>query len=389
MRHVTDAEPAWSLLRPGNILVAQLIRRGPSPEVIAGTEAEAVSIRYSLDAPYAGGANAPAAQGELKARAKSTDFVSDPIAVLPFTSEGVFAPYPTATVRAVDKSGRLLAETRTVLPVSTEIGCRNCHTGPWKTGGKAGISPQTAGNILETHDRRSNTRLKEQADEGGTVDCLSCHGVVPGLVNISAAVHGFHATMKLKGAEACGNCHPSSDKGSTQFFRDFHAMWGLDCTRCHGGMEQHALSLLRAEADNGNAAAARRMLHVSRSAQPPITDDKSILPRAPWVNLPHCTGCHDFKTKPDPMTASAVNKWTKGSEDLFSNALDNTGNLRCPSCHGSPHAVYPATSPAGDDRDNLQPLQYQKAAMPLGKDNNCAVCHTVSMDYFIHHDRVE
>ena len=389
MRDVTDAEPYWSLLRPGNMLVAQLIRRGPTPAVISGKDADNVRIHYILDSSYAGGRNSAVAQGTLKPQTDGASFVSSPIAVLPYTAEGAFAPYPTARVEALDLDGRLLAETRVVLPVSTEIGCRNCHTGPWKQDGKAGISRQTAGNILETHDRRNSTRLKEQAEGGEIVDCRACHGSAPDSLNLSAAVHGFHATMRLKGAEACASCHPSSEAGSTRFFRDFHSMWGLDCTRCHGRMEEHSLSLLRAEAEKGVPSALRRLLQLLPEAVSGNGGVKDIAPRVPGANLPTCAGCHDFAAKPDSSTATAFNKWTKNARERYSSALDNTGSLRCPSCHGAPHAVYPASGPDGDDRDNIQPLQYQKLAAPLGKEGNCAVCHTIPMDYFVHHDRVE
>ena len=390
MREVTDAEPAWSLLRPGNVLVAQLIRRGPTPVVISGQDADNVRLRYSLDAPYAGGRNAAVAQGELKPQTDGAAFVSSSIAVMPYTVEGAFAPYPTARVEALDLEGRVLAESRVVLPVSTELGCRNCHTGSWKQDGKAGISKRTAGDILEVHDRRNGTGLKEQAAKGETVDCLSCHGTSPDSPNISAAVHGFHATMKLQGPEACASCHPSAETGRTRFFRDFHSLWGLDCTRCHGRMEEHSLSLLRAEAAKGSIPALRRALQIVPAAVSSGGDGvKDILPRESGANLPTCAGCHDFAKKPDSATATAFNKWTKNTRERYPNSLDNTGSLRCPSCHGAPHAVYPASGPDGDDRDNIQPLQYQKLAAPLGKDGNCAVCHTVPMDYFVHHDRVE
>ena len=81
MKHVTDAEPAWSMLRPGNILVAQLIRRGPTPAVVSGKEN--VRIRYTLDAPYADNGNSPVAQGELKPQDDGLAFASAPIAVMP------------------------------------------------------------------------------------------------------------------------------------------------------------------------------------------------------------------------------------------------------------------------------------------------------------------
>ncbi|MCL1939856.1 MAG: cytochrome C [Desulfovibrionaceae bacterium] len=407
MQHVTDAEPILTLLPPGNTLVVQVIKRDPQPEaLLPGKDNAPAVVRYSLD--YAADpAFAPASgqnSGTLGGSGDVPWFVNDSIVVLPYLARanatqgqpalfgakaadgpGLFYAYPTARVAALDAQGTVRMETRTVLPVSTEIGCRNCHTGPWKYQDTAGFFRQTAEHILSVHDRRNRTRLTEQAAGNTAVDCRSCHSGAGEQPNLSAALHGFHAAMKLDGAEACGLCHPSAENGATRFYRDLHAMWNLDCTRCHGSMTGHALSLLRFEAERGNRAAASRMALLETASGLKAVD---IQPRRPWFNLPQCSGCHDFKKKPDPDSASAFNKWTANKNERFTYAVDNTGMLRCPSCHGSPHAVYPADGPAGNN-DNAQPLQYQQAAMPLGKDNNCSVCHTTNMDYFVHHDRVE
>ena len=55
----------------------------------------------------------------------------------------------------------------------------------------------------------------------------------------------------------------------------------------------------------------------------------------------------------------------------------------CGGCHGSPHAIYPAT-----DRDNVLPLQYMKEAQPMGANGNCTVCHIEAMDTPMHHDNM-
>lgn len=378
---VTDAEPAFTLLKPGNLLAAQLIGRDMLPSLEQGGP-DGMNIRYILDSSYAGGINSPIAQGELPSSPRGPFFVSGPIAVMPYPEEGGFAPYPTAKVTAFDVDGAPVAETRIVLPVSTEIACRNCHAGPWKVDGKAGISRETADDILSAHDRRNGTGLTAQVKQGDTVVCRSCHSGEGELVNLSTAVHGFHATMKLGGAEACANCHASAETGVTRFYRGFHHLMGLDCTRCHGGMTDHALSLLHFEANRGKNSARVRMAQL----QPVLTAvAEDIVPREPGKNLPHCRGCHDFRQKPDVATASAFNRWTEAESERYTQALDDTGSLRCPSCHGAPHAVHPA----GDDRDNIQPLQYQKLAAPLGKDGNCAVCHTVPMEGFSHHELPE
>lgn len=385
MHHVTDAEPVLTLLPPGNVMVAQVLRRDPSPAIMP----EGAQVQYSLDAAYAGGPNSAIAEGSLAPAPNGAPyFLAGPIPVLPYPAEGRFEPYPVARAKALDAQGSVLVETGFVLPVSTEIGCRNCHTGPWKTADAGGISAATAGNILNVHDRRNGTQLAEQAADNRTVVCRACHSGAGEQPNLSAALHGFHATMKLEGAEACGLCHPSSEQGRTRFYRGYHAMWQLDCTRCHGPMTDHAISLLRFEAEKGNKAASARLTQL----QPALVGEaRDIKPREPWANLPQCYGCHDFKAKPDASTASAFNKWTSKEGELYSRLLENTGTLRCPSCHGAPHALYPATGPDGDDRDNIQPLQYQKAALPLGKDGNCKACHTVDLpvEAFVHHDRVQ
>ncbi|MDL2317023.1 cytochrome C [Desulfovibrio sp. OttesenSCG-928-A18] len=401
------AAPDFFVLRsPGSVLNAQLILRGNTPEVIdlsatrtpadaggngqgaaaPGQAGQEFGISFALDAPHAGGVNQGAATGALTAAKDGPSFHSRPLMLKPYTDAGAFAPYPTVTVTAVDAAGERLAQTRAVLPVSDESGCRNCHTGPWATPGKSGISAASAGDILAVHDRRNNTDLQKLAGEGKTPDCSSCHQASEQMLSPSAAVHGFHATMALEGPEACGLCHASANGGQTRFFRDFHELYGMDCTSCHGRLADHAIALLRFSAEKGNAAAQRRMAMLSPTLAGKSED---IAPREPYVNMPHCKGCHDMAKKPDPASASAFNKWTARAEERFSRAYENTGTVRCASCHGAPHALYPAASPVGDNRDNLQPMQYQKAAAPLGASGNCAVCHKEAMDFFVHHDLPE
>lgn len=383
VHQLDDAAPALSLYAPESSLTAQVIARDSLPRVLTTD----LSVRYRLQEAYAAGRNASAASGDLAADEQSLSFRSDSVTVTPYAGgEADFQPYPVATVEAADVSGKPLAATGVVLPVSAETGCRNCHGGGWKDGTAGGLDATTVNNILIVHDRRNGSGLADLAGQGGTVQCASCHSGEGDVPNLSTAVHGFHATMHLGGGEACGLCHASSEDGPTKFYRGYHNMLGLDCSRCHGVIADHALSLLRHESERGIAAATRRLAQITPVA---VTDVKDIMPREPGVNLPQCAGCHDFREKPDFSAATAFNKWTESADERFTRAFENMGKVRCPSCHGAPHAVYSASSPAGDERDNIQPLQYQGAAMPLGKDGNCAVCHTHEMPFFVHHDTVE
>jgi hypothetical protein len=109
---------------------------------------------------------------------------------------------------------------------------------------------------------------------------------------------------------------------------------------------------------------------------------KELDAREPWTGQPDCLHCHEgFNT---PETDETINRWSRKEEELFYRRTDDVG-LKCAACHGSPHVVYPATNPYGENRDNLQPLQYQGEAASIGANGNCPVCHKTEMEDPIHH----
>jgi len=351
---------------PGQGLTVQLIRRGPSPQLVT----ENVTLTFVVDGQSMG-TLAPVGRA----------FRADDIPLSPYAAPGAsgsgFQPYPVAVIQARDASGALLAETKAVLPVSTELGCRNCHGGPWARGA-AGVAEATAADILKTHDRMNLTDLSGRKN---TVNCRSCHQdadtpdkTIP---NLSTAIHGLHAVyLAGRGAEACGMCHPTAPEGVTRAFRGPHQAAGLDCTNCHGTMEDHALALLAHEQNQGVPGVARLIALLTPVQEPAPA-------RAPWTNEPRCQTCHtDLKA---PENFQAFGHWTAGGGEIFKARRDDLDAMFCSGCHGQMHGLYPAHNPYGENRDNLQPLQYQNAARPLGSGGNCEVCHTVDMDMPVHH----
>lgn len=88
--------------------------------------------------------------------------------------------------------------------------------------------------------------------------------------------------------------------------------------------------------------------------------------RTPWVDEPRCGSCHqragfDFE---QPGT-------------LYRNSKGH-GGVACFACHGSPHAITPATTEA----DNLQAVIHQ--GVP-GIISDCLVCHTSMPDESFFH----
>ena len=404
LTQIIDPTPSWNILPAGTVLEAQLVRRGSDIAVVT----EGVIITYSIDIPAELPAESSTKNPSKSAQLLASDgkplprsgtftlqeseggktFATEIIPALPYDLNNNFTPYPLVTITAHDQDGKLLAKTRITLPMSTEMGCKNCHTGDWRVDGKAGMSEETAYDILTVHDRMNKTDLVVESKAGKVIDCKNCHSLEnkTGL-NLSAAMHGWHAAfMTGQSADACYSCHPAGEKSLTRFADDLHTTKALNCTHCHGYMEDHALTLLNREIENEKPTATR----LAEAIEPRLVPTRAeVLPRTPWVNLPSCAGCHDFAVKPSSQNASAFNTWTKDKSETFANSSDDADALRCTACHGAPHALYPAVNLFGRNRSNIPPMQYQSVAAPLGAYNNCAACHDQPMDMSIHHPRAE
>ncbi len=408
MHCISDNDKYFSFLPPANTLWAQVVKRGPLPEVVT----EDIELSYEVEegfkqpekhvnfweyAEKVYGADLPEGQG-LTGNRVDGKFHSDPAAgvfiaefipLVPYKDDGSYNPYPVFTVTARDKtSGIILAQTKVVAPTSTEMGCRNCHGGGWRVNDFSGVGDETAMNILKAHDLRSKTNLLEEALNGNPALCQSCHSDpavgapgIEGVNNFSASVHGFHANY-LSGLdhEACMLCHPARPSGNTSCSRGRHNTSNLTCINCHGTMEDHARALVKNELANTEAQRLVKNLE-GRFVQ----DLEDVIPRAPWLMQPDCQNCHvNFDIKGQESIPPSFNRWVPGFSVLYRNRTDNHG-VMCSACHGSPHAVYPAVNKYSTNLDNLQPLQYMGISGTIGTSGNCKVCHTVEMNFNAHH----
>ncbi|GAB6035964.1 cytochrome ubiquinol oxidase subunit I [Fundidesulfovibrio butyratiphilus] len=412
MKCISDCDGFFSLLPPGNALEAVLIRRDPLPQMVSqdvsltyeaqpGFSQPARQVAFWKHAKSLVGKDLPEnvspvgrkTSGAMAFNASSKVFEAVGIPVVPYTDSGEVNPYPLFTVVARDASGKELARTQAVAPVSSEMGCHTCHGGTWRVGGVTGLSDATAQGVLAVHDRRNKTDLVARAKAGGPVLCQSCHpdpllnATGRGeLLNLPAAIHGFHANyLGGLGDDACASCHPDSPTGVTRCLRDNHAAKGLGCSRCHGFLEDHALSLLNAEKAAGKPSASWLMANLAPRL---VKDAASVAPRQPWRQEPDCMTCHKDYQLPDLKASSAFNAWTSGPDGLYRNRKEETGNVPCAACHGAPHATYPAHNAYGANRDTLQPLQYMGTPGVLGSKKRCDVCHTMEMEGDVHHANI-
>ena len=421
MHCLSDSDPLFVILPPANEIQAQLILRGESPEVVTegvkitytvpeGFENPAGDVRFwdfedqnfGVDLEPNVGLKGMPMSGEMHLMEEHGYFEAPMVPVAPYEN-GHYNPYPLFTIEARDaETDEVLAWTRAVVPTATEMGCKNCHGGGWRVDGLAGFTDATSASILAVHDKHSRTELLAMAERGEPRLCASCHedpatgtGRYSGaedfehadLLNLPAAVHGWHANyLSGRGAEACAYCHPANPAGATQCLRGGHSR-NLDCTNCHGTLEDHALSLLQAEHEKGKPGAARLMANL----QPRAVDSmEQVVGRVPWLQEPDCYACHEDYEHPDPAEASAVYRWVEGPSELYRFTMDESDMLKCSTCHSSPHATYPTYNDKfGADRDNIQPLQYQGNRRPIAAAGNCKVCHVVDMEDSIHHENME
>jgi hypothetical protein len=324
------------ILPPYNTVHAQVIQRGEEPKIItSGIQVDYViptnttsvnKTNFWTYAPDLFGVTLPpdigltgnGLKGLMTAEPAAKDWIVTGIPLTPINDKNQLDPYSLATITAT-KSGKKLASSQAVVPVSWEISCDICHNTP-------GISVAT--DILRAHDRLHGTSLESQKP----VVCGSCHAQpplglagAPGVPSLSSSMHSAHATRMAQAnlAVECYACHPGFQ---TQCLRDIHYKKGFQCTDCHGSMH-----------------------------------DVGAPTRISWKDEPRCGDCHNKKGH----TYEQANT-------LFRDSKGHHG-VSCSSCHGSPHAITPTV----DAQDNVQAIALQGHA---GTIDTCTVCHTQKPD---------
>ncbi len=328
-------------------------------------------------------------------------WIADGIPITPVNDKGAKDTYPMMRLVARDLSGRFLAQTDIVLPVSDEMDCRACHasgSGPDARPSGGWINhadPQLdfRYNVLLLHDdyQGGSPRFQQALadagydpaglyatahDRGTPILCAKCHASnalpgtgMTGIPPLTQAVHSMHASVNdptnqmalddSTNRSACYRCHP----GST--------------TRCLRG------AMGKAVAGDGTMAMQCQGCHGSMSAVGSAS-------RVGWLDQPSCQNCHTG-------TAVRNNGQIRYSNALEANgsrrqAVDATfatnpdvpgvgyslyrfsfghGGLACEACHGATHAEYASF----EANDNVQSQQLQGHA---GTISDCSTCHAVT-----------
>lgn len=334
-------------------------------------------------------------------------WTAEGIPIVPIDMYGDPQNYPLLRVRARDPNGRLLAETTTPTPVSTEMNCRNCHgsaSGPQAKppGGWVNDSDAIRDyrlNILRLHDQTEGQRPTFTAalaalamhSEGleATVRqmdrpilCASCHGSnalgtagQPGVPPLTQAMHARHSTAS--DPETGVSLGASTNR--------------LSCYQCHPGIDTRCLrdAMGNAVDANGQASISCQSCHGGMSSV-------GALGRTGWLQEPNCQSCHtgtetlhtgpairyirnlssfldSGQVRQPADTRFATNPDTPAAGVSLYRFSSGHGGLQCAACHGSPHATYPTN----ETNDNLQSLALQGHVGTIG---DCTACHVPAQE---------
>jgi hypothetical protein len=310
------------------------------------------------------------------------------IPIINYNDDGSKNYYPLVKVTAKDSSGKVLASTKVVLPVSDEMDCSKCHA----SNSVASAMPSSGWenntdklkdyklNILKLHSEKHTisasilselsskgysyqSSLYDTAKAGTPILCATCHksnalatSGVGTLPSLTEALHSKHANVtdpvtgqRLDDAtnrSACYSCHPGA---TTKCLRGAMGnVNSIQCQNCHGGM-----SAVGSDSREG------------------------------WLDEPNCQSCHHDGIRD---TQAVTNFMTGTLKDTLDNRFatnDNTpsaghslyrfskghGDMQCSSCHGSTHAIYPSSH----TEDNLQSIGVQGHKGTIAE---CTSCHT-------------
>jgi hypothetical protein len=245
------------------------------------------------------------------------------VPVTPIDDNGVKNPYQVAKITVRDANNNILATTQCTVPTSDEFNCKKCH--------RSALSPSApVAPYLQLHDQSHATSLSTRQTP---FLCASanCHvspalgqSAQQGVSYLSKAIHGLHGRLSAN-QPTCYDCHPGQQAKCNRSARHTAADGNCTDTNCHGSLANVAATIAAG--------------------------------RIPWVSEPKCATCHGGNTIPQVDTGAT----------LYRNAVGH-GGMRCPACHGSPHAMVPSQL----DLDNYQAIQYQGAALTIG---TCGVCH--------------
>jgi hypothetical protein len=333
---------------------------------------------------------------------------AEAIPTSPYDDNFAAAPYSMVKITAMDSTGAVIATATIVVPVSDDIGCKNCHapntnpaampSGGWINNPSYTADQNTKLNILKKHDDLSpipasvlsavqaegfnyQSSLYQTALNGGAlgnpVVCTTCHANnvfvagglksgVPGVNPMTADIHTRHASVTLPGSTTTLD-NMTGNTGMTS-----------GCYQCHPGVITQCQRGVMTGTIPGSTPATCYTCHGNLSRV-------GMASRSGWLSVPSCQMCHQNGTTytttftttdigPNGIQRTSTDATFASNPDTPSTGFSlyrfstGHGGVNCTGCHGSQHAEYPTNQP----NDQVYSTNLQGY---IGRITECAVCH--------------
>jgi hypothetical protein len=303
-------------------------------------------------------------------------------------------PFLTTNVYLKDSTGKVLAQTSTVVPVAFG-GCCSCHLPLAAANGYPSTPAGSFAYLGKMHGQNSSKidfNYLDPTGDGtsGPIRCSWCHwdpamgeSAAPGLANVwpnfvvmagasftradvkvssrsfSDVLHTFHDQSALVKSQyapdiatKCYACHPGNN---VNCYRGAHkgktTIW---CSDCHGNLDQRI-------------AAGSMTQPWKASTMPSCTSPAAGVTSAFVCHATSVVGGTTY-----PATPTLFGK--------FINSRGHKGSIKCQTCHGSAHAEAPSTMTLDNVQLNNLQSSVSGATYPAGKDSTyalgvCRFCH--------------
>ncbi len=268
-----------------------------------------------------------------------------------------------------------------VYQAGTPILCANCHYSKALDLAGTGPGPSQADHLYLSRAMHKHHGTAWLTDGG--------MGGMGG--SYTVPIPGAYDTTMPPSAAECYYCHPGND---TQCLRSVMAVKGVCCQNCHGDL------LAIAGFNSGLAMDPQNYVDPYVNPTVPNTYNFNVSSqvvklnsgphagqqRQPWADMPKCQSCHsgdainyrppsiiginaydpndDAATPYDALTP----RFAENSGQLYRFSSTH-GGMACESCHGSPHAEWPARI---NTNDNITATEIQGHT---GEIAECGACH--------------
>ncbi len=289
-------------------------------------------------------------------------FAADGIPISPVDDAGRTNPYPLMKVTARDKTGKTLASTDVVLPVSSEADCQNCHA-----------DPGDAGNGIAATFASVSFDVVRAADAPGPEKLLNAAKI--NILRLHDAKHGSKYTSSIDGSPAV--CDAKADPNDPDCLAN---QTPVQCSQCHYSPALDLAQVGPVDETNQGIKGRQQTRHSSMSrvmhefhGRQKDASGKPLFPEMPAPNAPERTSGAKVNDLEREILEQTCYQCHPGKDTQCLRGAMFAGGVVCQDCHGNMQQVgNDFTAQFTSNHGKKDPTK----RIPWADEPKCQSCHT-------------